>query len=700
MKVSGINSIKNNLHFGDNERSSNSQRSKNVDITIDTISTAGAFFAYKNIDKFTPVTELFKKGFGNKTRAIAIGASVLTGAIINPTISFAYKLARPNEKHNTLKDTLHGAINGLISPILGFSSLFWTVPTILGINSTTRYLTADNHKNVKDFLHTQRDIIGSTILIGTPILTFIGKKGKKSLNTWQIACEKAKENYHKLRAFNNPYERSFDIKNFSAVVDKKTQEELGQKLIPIFLNPSENKIIDTNIFIAKWLQTIPDNKIDNINEIYGAPISPKLKQIIKNLKGACPASYTSTEVQAIIAKTYGQKYSIIKNEPLGVGTMAETYLAKNNETKQEVVIKLLKKGISKEKIETDRIEALELLEKSPLKTKPEEMEYYKKYLNVMYDAWSQETILTLEKDAAELMAKNAKKYNVVKPIEIKDNIYVMEKAKGVQLNKLGEELKRRGIQLTDTQIKKLLLNYNEVFIEQLVAIPRDGKKIVQADPNSANIFVDIDNLEKPITFLDLGNVLNYSHTTATKNALGHLDYILGNSRGIAKTNLDGAILPEGLTREEALEKLTEKLNTHIFNNETLIPPPNTINEFCTNVMRELKIIPNADNANLIKAETTYAANIFELRHNLQENLHSELTHGGNFNSKLKAMLNEMKDSGDFKTLVQCIIKEIFTSVKNAKFRTQRLAYNELKEKISFIENNKEQALTTLYSLIN
>ena len=117
-------------------------------------------------------------------------------------------------------------------------------------------------------------------------------------------------------------------------------------------------------------------------------------------------------------------------------------------------------------------------------------------------------------------------------------------------------------------------------------------------------------------------------------------------------------------------------------------------------MRELKIIPNADNANLIKAETTYAANIFELRHNLQENLHSELTHGGNFNSKLKAMLNEMKDSGDFKTLVQCIIKEIFTSVKNAKFRTQRLAYNELKEKISFIENNKEQALTTLYSLIN
>lgn len=699
MKVSNINSINNKLHFGESENSPNKQRSKNADIAIDTITTAISFTAYKNIDKFTPVTELFKKGLGKKTRAVAIGASILTGAVINPALSFAYKLACPNEKYSLLKDTLHGALNGLTAPLLGFSSLLWTVPTALGINNTARYLFSDNDKNIKDFLYTQKDTIGTTALIGIPILTFIGKKGKMSLNSWETACQKAKENTEKLRAFRNPYERTLDLEKITATLDKKTQEEIGQKLLPIFFNPSENKIIDTNIFIAKWLQTIPDKRIDEIDNIQGIPISDKLKQIIKNLKGACPASYTPVEAQNLINKTFGNKYIITQNEPLGVGTIAETYLAKNNETGQEVVIKLLKKGISKEKIETDRTQALELLEKSPLRKKPEEYEYYKKYLNVMYDAWARETILSLEKDAAELMAKNAKKFNVVKPIEIKDNIYVMEKANGVQLNKLGEELKRRGTTLTEAQIKKLLLNYNEVFIEQLISIPRDGKKIVQADPNSANIFIDLDNLEKPITFLDLGNVLTYTNTTATRNALGHLDYIFGNSRGIAKTNLDGAILPEGLTKEEALEKLTEKLNIHIFNNETLIPPPNTINDFCTSVMREMKIIPNADNANLIKAETTYAANIFELRHNIQSNIQSELTHGGNFNSKLKAMLKEMKDSGDFKTLVRCILKEIFTSVKNAKFRTQKLAYQELKEKIAYIENNKEQALTTFYGLI-
>lgn len=318
----------------------------------------------------------------------------------------------------------------------------------------------------------------------------------------------------------------------------------------------------------------------------------------------------------------------------------------------------------------------------------------------MYAAWSKECDLSLEKEAAEIMASNAKRFNVVKPIEIKNNIYVMEKAKGVQLNKLDEELRRRGMKLTEEQIKKLLLNYNKVFIEQLISIPRSGQKIIQADPNSANIFIDLDNLDKPITFLDLGNVLRYENLTATRNALGHLDFIFGNSRGIAKTNLEGAILPEGLSRDDAIEKLVTELDTHIFNSKTQIPPPNTITDFCIDVMKNMKIIPNADNANLIKAETTYYSNIFELRHKIQDGLIEEIAGSSGFGDKLKIMLTEMKETGDFQNLVRCILSEIFNSVKNASFSTQKHAYDVLKEKINYLDNNKEKALTTFYSLIN
>ncbi len=68
--------------------------------------------------------------------------------------------------------------------------------------------------------------------------------------------------------------------------------------------------------------------------------------------------------------------------------------------------------------------------------------------------------------------------------------------------------------------------------------------------------------------------------------------------------------------------------------------------------------------------------------------------------QVKRMMQEMKETGDFQTLVRSIIKEIYTSVKNASFTTQKHAYNELQEKIRYIDTNKEQALTTFYGLLN
>ncbi len=679
-------------------------RKETGELITDTAVSALSFSAYKNIDKFSSVTELFKKGLGKKTKCLALGASVLTGLIAKPVLTGLDKIGEGKDRSHRpslLNRFAMGALNGLASPILASSSLIVTIPTLLGINTSARYLTGRNDKSLREYLQTQKDSLTTHLIATVPELAFIGYKGKGVIKSWDLACKKAKENSKVLKEFKNPIQKNFDLETLSENLDLKTKIEYSIKLLPIFKDPSADKIIDTNIFIAKFLQTLPDKKIESLDKIYGEEIPANLISAIKDLKGGCPRSYTIDEAQSLITNTYGKKYSIIRDEPLGVGTIAETYLAKENKTGREVVIKLLKKGINKEKIETDRLQAQELLAKSEFNKNKEEFTYYKKFIDVMYAAWSKECDLSLEKEAAEIMASNAKRFNVVKPIEIRDNIYVMEKAKGVQLNKLDEELKRRDMQLSEEQIKKLLLNYNKVFIEQLISIPRSGQKIIQADPNSANIFIDLDNLEKPITFLDLGNVLRYENLTATRNALGHLDFIFGNSRGIAETNLQGAILPDGLSHKEAVEQLVKELETHIFNNKTQIPPPNTITDFCMDVMKNMKIIPNADNANLIKAETTYYSNIFELRHKIQDGLVEEIAGSSEgFGDKLKLMLTEMKQTGDFQNLVRCILSEIFNSVKNASFTTQKHAYNELQEKIKYIDNNKEQALTTFYSLIN
>ena len=64
------------------------------------------------------------------------------------------------------------------------------------------------------------------------------------------------------------------------------------------------------------------------------------------------------------------------------------------------------------------------------------------------------------------------------------------------------------------------------------------------------------------------------------------------------------------------------------------------------------------------------------------------------------MMREMKETGDFQALVRCILTEIYTSVKNASFKTQKHAYKEIQERIHYIDTHKEQALTTFYGLLN
>lgn len=680
-------------------------RKESGELLGDLVVSAACFNVFKNISKLSSVTELFKNGLGKKTTGIALAASVLTGTVLNPVVSAVDKLfAGKNEKKKKrplLDRFALGALNGLASPLLATSHLALTIPALLGINTGARYLAdRKSDKSIQDYFQIQKDnldlhLAGSAIGLG-----LLASKGKGVIKSWDEACKKAKANHQELKAFESPYGRTFNLEEFIVRQNKQLQEELGTILSNIYWAPHENKIIDSNILLAKFLQTIPDKNIDSIKTIKDVPISDELKQAIKNLKGACRPSYTPQEAQAVINKAYGDRYTIVREKPLGVGTVAETYLAKDNTSGEEVVIKFLKKGMNKEKIEADRKQALDLLAKSDLRDNKEEFSYYTKFLNTMFDAWVKETDLSLEKEAAEIMASNAKKFNVVKPIAVKDNVYVMEKAKGVQLNKLDEELKRRNMTLTQEQIKKLIMNYNEVFIEQLISIPRSGQKMVQADPNSANIFIDLDNLDKPITFLDLGNVLRYDNLTATRNALGHLDFIFGNSRGLAKTNLEGAILPDGLGYNQAVEKLTAELDKHIFNNKTQVPTPNAINDFCAQVMREMKIIPNANNANLIKAETTYFANIFELRNKIQSGLAQEIEKQNALGDQLKRMMKEMKETGDFQALVRCILTEIYTSVKNASFKTQKHAYKEIQERIHYIETHKEQALTTFYGLLN
>ena len=99
MKIININSNPNlKINFCNKNTNEPNKIKTPSSIVVDTITLAGAFTAYKNINKFTPVAKLFNNKAGKKTKALAIGASIITGMIANPLLTLGYKLAYPKEK--------------------------------------------------------------------------------------------------------------------------------------------------------------------------------------------------------------------------------------------------------------------------------------------------------------------------------------------------------------------------------------------------------------------------------------------------------------------------------------------------------------------------------------------------------------------------------------------------------------------------
>ena len=304
------------------------------------------------------------------------------------------------------------------------------------------------------------------------MLAYKSHKLTSSLKSWEKAANKALENIKDLK----PFEKVENTQGFTELA-KQAQILLDPKFIMEILGDGktiEEKmrlIEEKNIFLPKFLQTIPENVLGMLKgfqpEFMGMKLSnlDDLQTIITRFKSNCPQSRTVKEAQEFISKTYGDKYTIIQDKALGVGTVAETFLAKDNTTGKEVVLKFLKKGISKEKIENDRKVFIDAL-KEANKDNPEKADYLARKINSLYDAWVQETDMAKEMEATQILGRNARHYNAVKPIEVKDNIYVMEKAPGVQFNEFIDDMMKQNKKISEKDMFSILTNYFQVFFEQ------------------------------------------------------------------------------------------------------------------------------------------------------------------------------------------------------------------------------------------
>lgn len=668
------------------------------ELTLDILTGLASFCGYSVMQKGVTFATPFlpkeaTKVVGKFSKPIGVGVAVLAGMMNKPIFRFIDRiyLKRKEKKDNKTfwKDTLTGALDGAMAPVAALKGAILGIPLVMGENALQRYIFVKkgDKKSTHDFLEQQKD---NLVLKGvvTGFAAYKARKFTNSISSWNKAIAKAKENVKDLK----PLEKVSVDSDFHELMNS-AKLLLDPKLAMDILTSGKSveekmkMIEDKNIFLPKFIQTIPENVLgmfgDNL-EFMGLKLNVgEVSEIITRFKSNCPQSRTAKEAQDFISKTFGDKYTIINDKALGVGTVAETFLAKDNTTGKEVVLKFLKKGMSAEKIQKDR-EAFTKLIKANSGENDEKTNFLIRKINTLYDAWNQEVDLAKEMDAAEILGKNAKHYNVAKPIEVKDNIYVMEKASGVQFNEFIDQMTKEGKKISEKEMVSLMRNYFQVFFEQLLSVPKKGSKVMHADPHPGNVFIDLTNKEKPFTFIDTGNVLRYTPEEAIENVLNHLDYFIGNAKGIAKALLRNANLPEGMTKEQAQNLVEQGLKEKAYNGHTNLLDGQifqNINNIGLKIMEDNGIIPNQNNTNLLKAEVTYLSNITCLK-----DIHKIIDRNG-----------ERIQEKEAKEQAELMLNEIKESIINSAINNKVYTSKQLKERLNYIEKNKEQFYSTILS---
>ena len=548
----------------------------------------------------------------------------------NPMQKKAAKLSKKQlnkERRKTnFKNFVSGTINGLMMPVMALGGIVGA-PIYLAGNMLNRYFIAnktDKNKSASGFMENLSQNALATGVVTAALAIPLVKKG----NFAKIFNENMAKASKKLA------EANLQPAEFKGISAYKQLEEmmLESPNIKSIINGSasiEDKIkqlTKENLFAAKFKQISEDESL-----------------LTKALQDNCPPTRTLDEAQKYITSNLGIGYKV--NKLLGVGTVAETYIAKDVSGK-EVCIKILKNGITKDKILNDKQKFIDMVKNMTDKS-ADEKEYLLRNVEDLAEGILKEVDLKNEMDNAIKLAKTTRVANVVKPIEVKNNVYIMEKAKGVSLgsfmdlNKLYLEkeaieklekdpkLKEEALKEIDEKIKLvtermpafsdiklrkqdtdyLLQEYQKVFIEQFHKIDKNGK-LIHADIHKGNIFIDPNVLKtrkgKLFTLIDTGNMVDMGVEQSLR-ALNLTNYIKqGNVRDIAEYVLEGAKLPANMDKKGAVEKVEQELKACFFDNATMLEEMNDekVLALTDNIMQKYEIISSSSQLNLHKSRTS------------------------------------------------------------------------------------------------
>lgn len=568
----------------------------------------------------------------------------------------AYKYEKKLAKKEHSRNFLSGMINGLMMPLTVIGGGLVGIPAFLLGNSLNRYFVANKTEKDKSFKgyveNLKNDSVTHAALAAAAAVPMIKKarytavfdKNLKAATDKLMDAALKKSEFEGKTTYQELEEILLDSPNIKNIIKDNFSVSVEERI---------TQLTNENIFAVKFLQ---------IGE-HG--------ELAEALRESCPRTRNDAAAQAFITEKLGAGY--VFKKCLGVGTIAETYLATSPDGK-EVCIKALKEGISKEKILADKQKFVELINGLEGKSK-EEKEYLLRNIDDLAEGIGKEVDFQNELEAAKKLVNYTKTAKVVKPIEVKNGVYVMEKAEGISLdsliklnrkrqwlsyeerrldkykqgqlgeweekyipsnmtreeylrvnieyvekdiNKLKDEIAKieartpdiGEIKMDDADAKYLFEEYMKVMVEQFYKVDKAGKT-VHADIHPGNVFIDFKAMKERkgqiFTLIDTGNTIDLSAQQAM-NSLRFTTYIQrADVPDIVEYMMEGANLgASGLTKEQAVEKISAELRKCFFDNETALDKVNTnsLYSMVSNIMKKYNIMPSSNQLNLDKARTS------------------------------------------------------------------------------------------------
>lgn len=550
------------------------------------------------------------------------------------------KAKRAAHFKSDLRNFASGAINGLLMPLATLGGAIIGVPLYFAANSMNRYFVGskeDKNKSFGGYINDlKNDSVTNLAFAAAAAVPMVKKVGFAKV--FDTNLKKATDKLLNASLKDSEFKGESTYKELESILMKSENVSKIMENKTIKMEDKVKKLTEENIFAVKFKQ-----------------ISNDSSALTRMLRENCPETRTIEQAQKMIDEKLGSGYTISKL--LGVGTVAETYLAKSPDGK-DVCLKVLKDGINKEKILKDKEKFVELIKNMAHKT-ADEKDYLLRNIDDLAGGILKEVDFVNEMNAAKKLVEYTKKANLVKPIEVKNGVYVMEKAEGISLNSLvklnrynlvlGELEKRMNkypgrafllqehvqeikskiakiqartpeygdIKLTDSDASYLLDEYMKVLVEQFNKVDKKGK-VIHADIHPGNIFIDVNALKsrkgKVFTLIDTGNTIEQTMEQSIRS-LSLTSYIKkGNVPDIVEFVLEGAVLPKGMTKEEASKKIAEELKKCFFDTETRLETVNnnSLLTLTSNIMRKYNIIPSDSQLNRNKANKSAYNSFIEL----------------------------------------------------------------------------------------